>query len=272
MADPAAPPFAKTVSIDYSADELDALASAFRRADLARAPERAAGDPIERARHQTALRGLVARRAIVLSGTPARPRIALLDPHATLLGGWLGARAIATVRHEDRARTRVSSLHAAGVLVHQEALPGQAIERLTAHGAGAAPELLAAELRLPDGSSAEHPVPRLELTRRMIASSLEALAERRMPPERVPPLGADVLHARVASGSVSLDHWAPGGARTTSKWTWIDAGELGFWRVEAMPDDAIVAFVAAEPDALRAEIEASWATAAASAAGDARAG
>jgi hypothetical protein len=158
-------PAVRTISIDYSDDELDAIAEAFTRRDIARR-ERAddAHDPVRRARNQTALRGLVARRAIALDGSPERPRMTFLAPHATLLGAMLGAGSIATIHSETRTSARTISLFVHDdVVVEQAALPGLAIQRMTAHPRAAAPGLLHRALALP--ASAPPPSgPDIELT------------------------------------------------------------------------------------------------------------
>ncbi|MBJ7469861.1 MAG: hypothetical protein JHD16_01100 [Solirubrobacteraceae bacterium] len=252
-------PFVRAVSIDYSDDELDALASAFNRPDLARRPERAGGDPVRRAQQQTALRGLVARKAIALTGSTARPRIAFLDPHATMLGTYLRASALATVRTETADRTRAVSLLADDeVVVLQEALPGQAIQRMTAHGVDGAIALLGAELRLPESREpADRPA--IELTRRMINGALEAFQRREPAPSCVPSAGADLLYARVASGSVTFTSRDRAGTVTAHKWAWIDAGTLGVWQLHTTGDSPLVRFVPADGSALGQEIAAAWA-------------
>ncbi len=256
-----AAPFVRTISIDYSDDELDALASAFTRPDLARRPDRAGSDPIRRAQQQTALRGLVARKAIALGGTTARPQITFLDPHATMLGAYLGAPVLATVRHESAMGTRAVSLFSHdAVVVHQEAIPGQAVQRMTAHGVDGAPALLAAELRLPasTGPAGRQPI---ELTRRMITGAVEAFANREPAPDCVPPVGADLLYARVSSGSVAFTARDRSGVVGAEKWAWIDGGELGTWQVQTDDASPLVRFVPIEAAALAEEIAAAWAAA-----------
>jgi hypothetical protein len=256
-----AAPFVREISVDYSDDELDALAAAFGRADLARRPERAGGDPIRRAQHQTALRGLVARRAIMLSGTAARPQIAFLDPHATLLGTWLRAATVATLRSESREAARsVSLLVGDGVVVHQAAIPGQAIQRLTAHGSDGAAELLAVELALDAAVAPPSAAAPIEVTARMVTSTLDAHARREPPPECVPSAAADLLHARVSSGSLTLTSRA-GTVRTAARWSWIDGGTLGLWQVRGGAESATLTLEPASPSALRTEIAEAWATA-----------
>jgi hypothetical protein len=268
----AAEPFARSISIDYSDDELDAIAEAFTRRDIARR-ERAgdAHDPIWRAQSQTALRGLVARRAITLGGTPARPRLTFLEPHATLLGAMLGADAIATIRRERGATVRAVSLFAhGGVVVEQAAHEGLAIQRMTAHGRAAAGELLRLELALdrdaehPSASApAPEPAPEeIELTRRALTLAVAAVERRETPPECVPPQAGDILYARRESGAVTITMRDTAGTRSAAKWAWIEAGDLGFWRVVTDGDSPLVRLVAAAAGDVAGEIEAAWAQAA----------
>ncbi len=256
-------PFARSISIDYSDDELDAIADAFTRRDIARR-ERAgdAHDPVRRAQSQTALRGLVARRAIALGGSPARPRMTFLEPHATLLGAFLGAEAVATIRHERGPTVRAVSLFAHGdVVVEQAARPGLAIQRMTAHGRDGARELLRGELSLPAGGGGAPAREEIELTTRAMTLGADAVARGDSPPECVPPRAAEILYARRSSGSVTISARDRAGTRSAEKWSWLEAGELGFWRVRAEGDAPLVRLVAAQPGELAGEIEAAWARA-----------
>lgn len=258
-------PFVKTISIDYSDDELDALASAFNRSDLARRPERAGGDAIRRAQQQTALRGLVARRAIALSGSRTRPRISFLEPHATMLGAYLGAPALVTIRRESSLATRVVSLFAHDeVVVEQEALDGQAIQRMTAHGVGGAALLLTAELELPESAGPDGRTA-IELTRRMITGAVEAFDRRDPAPDCVPKFGADLLYARVSSGSVAITSRDRTGTVSAEKFAWIDAGTFGLWQIHSDENSPLVRFEPADGAALAAEISQAWAAALAAA-------
>ncbi|MEA2151555.1 MAG: hypothetical protein QOD69_3385 [Solirubrobacteraceae bacterium] len=262
-------PFARSISIDYSDDELDAIAEAFTRRDIARR-ERAddAHDPIWRAQSQTALRGLVARRAIALGGTPLRPRLTFLEPHATLLGAMLGAEAIATIRRERGATVRAVSLFAHGaVVVEQAAREGLAIQRMTAHGRAAAGELLRSELALqrdaepaPTPASASDP-DEIELTRRALTLAVAAVERRETPPDCVPPRAGDILYARRASGSVTITMRDTAGTRSAETWSWIEAGDVGFWRVVSDGDSPLVRLVAAAAGDVAEEIAAAWARA-----------
>jgi hypothetical protein len=262
-------PFARSISIDYSDDELDAIAEAFTRRDIARR-ERADDphDPIWRAQSQTALRGLVARRAITLGGTLMRPRLAFLEPHATLLGAMLGAEAIATIRRERGAALRAVSLFAHGdVVVEQAAREGLAIQRMTAHGRAAAGELLRLELALERDAErvegfAPAPEPEeIELTRRALTLAVSAVERREPPPDCVPPRAGDILYARRESGSATITMRDTAGTRSAEKWSWIEAGEFGLWRVVTDGDSPLVRLVAAAAGELAGEIEAAWARA-----------
>lgn len=252
-------PFARTVSIDYSDDELDAVSHAFTRRDIARREVASeARDAIRRARNQTALRGLVARRAIALGGTAARPRMTFLEPHATLLDAFLRADSIATIRHDALDVARAVTLFAhQQTVVEQAARPGMAIQRMTAHGRGAASELLLSELSLPHAPEPDA-VEEIELTQRMMTLTLAAVARGEDPPACVPARAADVLYARASSGSVTISSRDRSGTRSAERWSWIDAGDLGLWRVRADGDDPILHLVLSGSDALRDEIAAAW--------------
>ena len=123
-----------TISADYSVDELDALADAFGATGLATGD---AADPVTRARRATALRGLVARRAIALDGTASAPRIELLEPHGTLLGTVLAAdRSVSVTATATDGVRRWVVFRRGDVAVEQHARPAQpAILRMTAHPA-----------------------------------------------------------------------------------------------------------------------------------------
>lgn len=255
-------PFVRSISVDYSDDELDAVAAAYGRSDLARRADRATDEPIRRAQRQTALRGLVARHAIMLSGSAASPRIAFLDPHATLLGTWLSAPVAATIRSESREAARsVSLLVGDEAIVHLAAIPGQAIQRATAHGRDGAADLLGAELALPAATAPPAEAAPIEVTARMVTATLEALAARTAPPTGAPAAAVDVLHARVASGSVTLTaraSRAAGGRRSAERWSWIDAGTLGTWRVRGGESTPTLTLEPADPSVLRREVLTAW--------------
>lgn len=252
-------PFARSVSIDYSDDELDAIAEAFTRRDIARRERTAdGGDPVRRARNETALRGLVARRAIELGGAPGRPRMSFLEPHATLLGAFLGAPAVATVRIERGPVARAVSLFAHDeVVVEQAPRDGLQIQRMTAHGRAAAPQLLRAELALPPGDAAPVAAPeQIELTKRTMSAAVDAVARGDERPESCPERAWEILYARSSSGSVTIS--VRSGTISAEKWAWADGGELGFWRVRSDHDSPLVRLVRADAARLREAIEAAW--------------
>jgi hypothetical protein len=250
-------PFARAISIDYSDDELDAISTAFLRRDIARR-QRADDqhDAIRRAQNQTALRGLVARRAIMLGGTPKWPRVTFLEPHATLLGAFLGATCIATIRRDERKVTRAISLFVHDkVVVEQAAREGLAVQRMTAHDRAAAPELLRRELQLPASTVPAAPE-EIELTQRMMTLTRAAVERREDSPACVPKRAAAILYAACSSGSVTITSRDRAGVRSADKWSWIDAGDLGLWRVVADGDDPLLRLVASGADDLEHEIEA----------------
>jgi hypothetical protein len=259
-------PFARSISVDYSDDELDAIAEAFTRRDIARR-ERAgdATDPIRRAQNQTALRGLVARRAIALGGSAARPRMEFLEPHATLLGAFLRAEAVATIRRERGPAAETVSLFADGdVVVEQAPRASLAIQRMTAHGRAAAPELLRRELDLAPRAattSATAGGEQIELTKRAMTAAVAAIEQGGERPECCPERAWAILYARTESGSVTISVRERSGRRSAEKWSWADGGELGFWRVRSEPDSPLVRLVSADAGALAGEIDGAWAAA-----------
>lgn len=253
-------PFARSISIDYSDDELDAIAEAFTRRDIARRSR--ADDPIWRAQAQTALRGLVARRAITLGGSRERPRLSFLEPHATLLGAMLGAEAVVTIRREKGPTTHAVTLFAHGeVVVEQAARGGLAIQRMTAHGRDTAAELLRAQLALDRAIKRPALPEEIELTRRAMTLAVGAVERRETRPDCVPARAFDVLYARRASGSATITTRDVTGTRSAEKWSWIEAGDVGLWRVVTDGDSPLAALVAAGAGEVADEIEAAWARA-----------
>jgi len=252
-------PFARAISIDYSDDELDAISTAFLRRDIARrARADDAHDPIRRAQNQTALRGLVARRAIMLGGTASRPRVTFLEPHATLLDAYLRAGSIATIRRDERKVSRAVSLFVHGeIVVEQAAREGLAVQRMTAHARADAAELLHRELRLPAAPAPAAPE-EIELTQRMMTLTLEAVGRGADPPGCVPGKAADVLYARSSSGTVTITSRDRSGTRSSEKWAWVDAGDLGLWRVVPDGEGPMLRLAATGADDLRNEIDAAW--------------
>ncbi len=269
-------PFAHAVSVDYSDDELDALATAFLRADLARRPDRVPHDAVRRAQQQTALRGLVARRAIALGGTASAPRITFFEPHATVLGAFLNAGAVATIRTEKRGGANAASLFAHDdVVVHQVALQGQQIQRLTAHPRGASEALLASELwgagadaepgtfaeAKPDAGAGADASPELEtitVPQAAFRAAVTAIDAGRDAPADMPGRVADLLFARLASGSITFSARDRDGGRAAGVWTWIDAGQLGFWQLFIDQGQAAVRLVPTSAEAFASAVRAAW--------------
>lgn len=227
---------------DYSQDELDALADAFgvrslgsaRLLSAARTELEAA---VLRATLSTALRGLVARRAIALEGTETAPRVAFLEPHATLLGTFIGARRVLRidVRSEGRLERRVFFVRDA-VAVEQQALPARAILRMTAHPAGSLPALVLDPLELGEDVPDDARRP-LELSLRALEGGSENLRALGAPPAAI-----DLVHARRRRVEL-VDTTIDGHRVVTTAGTWIDAGALGWWRVEPEGDPAVMARV-----------------------------
>jgi hypothetical protein len=227
------------ISVDYSDDELDAIAELFRRPDLGgrrvRDPgEDVAGRAAARAAIDAATRGLVARRAIALEGTAVRPRVRFLEPHATLLGAFVGADATASVRVERPGRTQVRALFArADVVVEQASLPGQAIKRMVAHPRGEALRLLFDDLPCaPEaGDDLRGRVPH-ELTLTMLDRAERVLEQGSEPPSWLSSTLLDLLHARTGSATIVVRRRHPGGIVLADRISWMAAGTLGTWRVE----------------------------------------
>ena len=252
------------LAIDYSDDELDAIAELFNRLDLARASLRELpADPIERAKiraaSESAIRSLVARHAIALNGTAAFPRVRFLDPHATILGAFVGADTTASVKIEHPARVEVRALFArSDVVVEQEALPGAAIKRMIARPRAEAEAVLLRDLPLvgSDGPSGRAP---FEVTLGLLAATEEALAEGRDPPTGLPEPALDVLYARTASATVIVRRRV-GEIVLAERVSWLSAGTLGTWRVEPVGTQPSVTarLVPTQADAMREAVLAAW--------------
>jgi hypothetical protein len=268
VADPATPGggHIAALSVDYSDDELDAIAELFRRPDLGgrrvRDPaEDAAGRAAARAAIDTATRGLVARRAIALEGTPVRPRVRFIDPHATLLGAFVGADATASVRVERTGRTQVRALFARDdVVVEQASLPGQAIKRMIAHPRAQALELLFDDLPFaPEGDAGRARAPH-ELTLTMLDRAERVLAQGSEPPPWLPRELLDLLHARTGSATVVVRRRHPGGIVLADRISWMAAGVLGTWRVEPVgtQPSVTVRLAPSDDDEVRRLLTAAW--------------
>src|SRR5262249_48722823 len=139
----------------------------------------------------------------------------------------------------------------------QAAREGLAIQRMTANPRAAASELLRSELALPDDAGAADGEP-IELTMRMMTLTLAAVGKGEDPPSCVPARAADILYARRSSGSVTTGARARSGVRSASKWSWVDAGDLGLWRVEPDGEGPLLPLVPAVADDLAGEIAAVW--------------
>jgi hypothetical protein len=223
-----------TLSVDYSVDELDALADAFGVAAFGSDRlGRGGTDAVLRATLATALRGLVARRAIALGGSAATPRIELLEPHGTILGTALGAARIVRVEVVDPAGIRSWVVFArGGVAVEQHALPAQpAILRMTAHPAERFEGLVLDPLGTPvDGRDRPGREALLLSTRMLSAASRELAAA------GAPAAVVDLVHAR--RRRIELVDLRRDGSRVERRTTgWLDAGELGWWRLEPEADE-----------------------------------
>jgi hypothetical protein len=255
------------VSIDYSDDELDAIAELFRRPDLGgrrvRDPaEDVAGRAAARAAIDAATRGLVARRALSLEGTEVRPRVRFIEPHATLLGAFVGADATASVRVERPGRTEVRALFArADVVVEQSSLPGQAIKRMVAHPRAEALRLLFDGL--PDSPEAsDGPAGRVahELTLTMLDRAERVLEQGSEPPPWLPSALLDLLHARSGSATIVIRRRHPRGIVLADRISWMAAGTLGTWRVEPVgtQPSVTVRLVPTTDDEIHGLLTAAW--------------
>lgn len=210
------------LAADYSVDELDAVADAFGVPALGGPGLQAPSDAVLlRATLDTALRGLVARRAITLGGSASVPRIELLEPHATLLGTFAGAQRMVVVEERGRDRTERRVLFARDdVVVEQQALDHAGIVRMTAHPGGALTALALDPLGLRPGDDPVQPRAPLEVA----ASVLDRGGSGQ-------GAAADLLHARRRDVRLA-DTRIAGGRLTRTTTSWIDAGSLGWWRVE----------------------------------------
>jgi hypothetical protein len=255
------------VSIDYSDDELDAIAELFRRPDLG---GRRVRDPAEdvtgrvaaRAAIDAATRGLVARHALALEGTTVRPRVRFIEPHATLLGAFVGADATASVRVERPDRTQVRALFARDdAVVEQTSLPGQAIKRMVAHPRGEAPRLLLEELPFApeagDGAAGRAPH---ELTLTMLDRAERVLEQGGESPPWLSSGLLDLLHARTGSATVIVRRRHPGGIVLADRISWMAAGMLGTWRVEPVgtQPSVTVRLAPSTDDEIRRLLTAAW--------------
>ena len=245
------------LTLDYSDDELDAVADLFDRRVFAQRRQRDP-DRDERTRRAVAdamLRALAARRALVLEGSPARPRVRLLEPHATVLDPFVAPEVEVHVVEESALGMRAWSLYARGeVVVERRALPGEALSRLTAR-----PRVAAAPVPLPhalfEADDAAQPA-RVEVTLRQFERADAAVTAGMPPPAGVPKLLGDVLYARTASATVILTARSDTGVVEHERWSWLAAGRLGLWRVSVGPGRELstVFIEVVQPQEFRAEL------------------
>jgi len=221
------------LSSDYSEDELDAIAELYDRARLRM--RRSPADRDERTRRavaDAALRALVARRAMVLEGGPSRPRVRLLEPHASVLEPFVHPEAIVAIRAfrpDSSTVLRVLFVREDAVVV-QEALPGHAICRMTLHPRKRVLDHLLAGVPDPSEDAVQDRAP-LELTVRMLERTERAIANGAPTPDGVPDVAVDVLYARVISLAFEITRLDEDGAIVVERRAWMAAGNLGAWEL-----------------------------------------
>ena len=249
-----------TLSADYSDDELDAVAELYDRPRLrGRRSEADRDERVRRAVADAALRGLVARRALVLEGSAAKPRVRLIGHHAQLLDPFVNAEVTVAVRIEHPGRVVGRALFVRGdALVVQEALPGQAIKRMTLGAIGGLRDAVESGLPLGDAASdrddaASPAARRLELTTRAFDKAVRAVAAGEPVPQCVPLAAADLLHARRATATVSVTRREADGTIVLDQRSWLDGGTLGEWELVAGDGDppATVMIESLEAGAIR---------------------
>jgi len=259
MAERSSQPQLLELSADYSDDELDAIAELFDRVRLR--GRRAAADGDERTRRavaDAALRALVARRALVLEGGPARPRVRFLEPHASLLDPFVAPDATVAIRVERPGRAIARALFLRGsAAVAQEALPAQAISRMTLRPRAVVLEQLTAGVPEMSAQAAETGAKPVELTPSMLKGAERAIAGDAPMPACVPAAAADVLYARTSTVTIEMTCRTDDGSVLVERRTWIDAGTAGAWELVAGEGEppATLLLVAREPEARDAWIE-----------------
>ena len=224
-----------SMSVDYSEDELDALADIFGvpalgSARLRNPPATPLAEAVLRASLGTAIRGLVARRAIMLGGTALRPEIEFLEPHGSFLSVFLGAQATFAVRRDgDRGIEQHVVFVRDATAVEQRTADGRAILRMTAYPVAQTRSLVLGPVGLLDDARAAVEAPAVEVT---LDGLDRGIATRGADCEgTVLEALADVLHARRFTGEAVVARTL--GARVErSEVRWLDAGELGLWVVE----------------------------------------
>lgn len=244
MSDPAteAPP----VSADYSEDELDALAELFdvRALGSSRLLDSDPEDVVLRAVLACATRSLVARRAIMLTGTAQRPQIEFLEPHATLLGTFLGAEEIVIVQRDGRGLSSRLVLFARNELVvTQEALAESAILRLKTYPRGQLPTLARGYLNLDDAVAVTTPAIQTTIAHLIRA---ENAANGDVDVGTIDEHLRDVIYARRAICEVSVKRQSPARVEQITL-RWIDAGVLGLWELGMDANEVAVALRPLDP-------------------------
>lgn len=244
------------LSADYSDDELDAIALLLDRPLLAARKRVHGPTAVERAVNEAALRGLVARRALVLEGNEQRRRVRFLEPHRSLLDPFVAASTTIAIWVHRPAHVSATAFFLHGdEAVRQTALPGMAIKRMSllTRSAAGAEALASLDLEeLPDAPPGRREI---ELAPRMWNAAEAVLAgegESDAPAEAL-----DLLHARTATVQVLVNRGDPDGTRIQERLEWIAAGALGPWSVEPGEGEpaATVKVAPREPLELRAEVE-----------------
>lgn len=245
------------LSADYSDDELDAIALLLDRPLLAARKRLHPPTAVERAVNEAALRGLVARRALVLEGTEQRRRVRFLEPHRSLLDPFVAARTtIAIWVHRPSSASATAFFLHGEEAVRQSALPGMAIKRmaLLTRSAAAAEALSALALE----ELTEAPAERREIE---LAPRTWNAAEAAVTGEEesaAPTEALDLLHARTATVEMIVNRGDGDGTRIQERLEWLTAGSLGPWTIEPGDGDppATVSVTPREPGEIRAEAEA----------------
>ena len=244
----------RSLTIDYSEDELDALADLFGvpalgSARLRRPPASATAEAVLRATLATATRSLVARRAMILTGTAIAPKVELLEPHATLLATFLGSTTVVSVERRRRDETERRVVFVRGdVAVEQRALAGRAIVRMTAHPAEALGALVAEPLAFDDVETPAEAEP-FEATLLALEGGPDALAG------EAPDALRELVYARRQMVVVTV---ASRSGQTVERTTLrcFSGGQLGLWRVEPDADGVIATATPVSPGDARDELAA----------------
>lgn len=220
-----------SVSADYSEDELDVIAELYDQARLrARHAEEGDDARLRRVVSDAVLRSLVARRALVMGGTAAHPRIRLLEPHSTLLNPMIGAEATVASRLVVRGDVTAKVLFArGGVLVEQVALPGLAIRRMTAHPREVLAAMAMDGLPVPEEQAAPADAEAFEIDPRVLGRIEQAVDRGEPLPAGVPEFATELVHARQATATVRVVRKEKDGTVVDDRVGWFDAGTMGLW-------------------------------------------